>query len=159
MREGFGTWLIRACKYTLSHVINMVEWVLYSPCLSAKGRFLLNIDLYHLLYAVIQRCLIKDRCCAVRNIFLHKMSESAFYGQIGAFFLGFVSTVTCTVTCCWNLWSISSDGDSASVLGAIWGFNGIWIECIQHTSGAFQCDSYGTAVFNLPSKYYIFKQT
>ncbi|XP_039250769.1 claudin-19-like [Styela clava] len=79
------------------------------------------------------------------------ITEGVFYGQICGFIVAFVSGVTCTVTCVWNQWSKTSSSESASVLGAIWGFNGIWIQCVQHSTGQFQCNNYNTAVINLPA--------
>ncbi|XP_076804860.1 claudin-3-like isoform X2 [Clavelina lepadiformis] len=71
--------------------------------------------------------------------------------QIAAFGIGFLSTVACVVTCFWNQWAVTSAAASSSLLNSIWGFNGLWNECMQYTTGQYQCENYLTALFDQPA--------
>lgn len=80
------------------------------------------------------------------------VTASVMYGQIVGFAFAFLSTLGVVVTCTWNQWSKTHAATSTSLLNSIWGFNGIWIQCLQYTAGQFQCDNYEVAIFELPSK-------
>lgn len=87
------------------------------------------------------------------------ISQKIMYTQIVGFILGFMSAVGVATTCIWNQWSKTSGPASSSLLGSIWGFNGIWIQCLQYNSGQYQCDDYSLALFDLPGQYIIEKRT
>uniref|UniRef100_H2Y935 Claudin n=1 Tax=Ciona savignyi TaxID=51511 RepID=H2Y935_CIOSA len=73
------------------------------------------------------------------------------YSQIACFVLGFMTATCIIVTTCWNEWATSSPGASVSLLGAIWAFSGLWDQCMQSTTGQYQCDDYQVAMFQLPT--------
>lgn len=54
------------------------------------------------------------------------------------------------VICIWPLWGLMNAGASASTLGPVFGFKGLFVECIQYMSGQYQCDNYLYPVFEQP---------
>lgn len=60
------------------------------------------------------------------------------YGQITCLVLGLLSTSLCAATTFWSNWAISSP-ESASVMGPIKAWKGIWSDCMQLERGQFYC--------------------
>ena len=74
--------------------------------------------------------------------------------QIAAFVFGILATGFISATCFWNTWAVTSGPGSSSILNSIWGFNGIWMQCLQYTTNQFQCEMNAMkSLFEIPSKF------
>nr|XP_018667766.1 claudin-1 isoform X1 [Ciona intestinalis] len=69
--------------------------------------------------------------------------------QMICFVVGFLATTGCVFCTFWNEWAVSSPSASAPVLGPIWAFSGLWSECMQYSTGQYQCNGFG--MMKLPS--------
>jgi len=52
----------------------------------------------------------------------------------------------------WPLWGLMNAGVSSSILGPIFGFKGLFVQCAQYMSGQYQCDNYVKPLFELPPR-------
>jgi len=58
---------------------------------------------------------------------------------------------TLLVLTIWPLWALMNGAASASQLVSIFGFKGLWVQCMQFQGGQFQCDNYIKPLFDLPN--------
>ena len=54
---------------------------------------------------------------------------------------------TVLVIVIWPLWGLMNAAASSSILGPIFGFKGLFVQCAQYMSGQYQCDNYLKPVF------------
>ena len=50
----------------------------------------------------------------------------------------------------WPLWGLMSASQSTSVMGPVFTFKGLFVQCLQYQGGQYQCDNYLKPVFEQP---------
>lgn len=65
------------------------------------------------------------------------------YKQVICLILGYASITLVAITTFWPRWTIKSV-DSASVLGPIGAWKGLWADCVQIENGQYYCEEHET---------------
>ena len=68
--------------------------------------------------------------------------------QIIPIFISAVSCVLTFATCIWNQWEVSGNS-SSNLLGSTWAFRGLWEDCMQLSSGQYQCNAMGMETMSI----------
>lgn len=68
--------------------------------------------------------------------------------QIIPLFISAVSCVLTFATCIWNQWEVSGNS-SSNLLGSTWAFRGLWEDCMQLSSGQYQCNAMGMETMSI----------
>ena len=54
----------------------------------------------------------------------------------------------CLVIIIWPLWGLMNATTSSSVMGPVFMFKGLFVQCAQYMGGQYQCDNYLSPVFD-----------